>query len=591
MDIIPLGDSALTVRVCDQFNDAPEETLNEVLRAFQRLRKSGIPGVIELAPAYTSVAVFSDPIVVAKTRRAGEEVFDCLVSHIRAAVAAGGDRDRRHKGSKGVARIVEIPVCYDPEFAPDMDDVARRAKIPRDEVVNLHSAAKYRVACIGFVPGFPFLTGLPEKLATPRRDIPRKDIPPGSVGIGGAQTGIYPLRSPGGWNLIGRTPLKLFDSTKNPPTLLGLGDRVRLRAITREEFQLAIHAPSSRAESTDPVAIASVLYPNSSTSVGMTASVTRAGFLTSVQDLGRTGFRQFGVSTSGALDPFALRVANLLVGNDENAAGLEVTLGGLRLLFKDERMVAWCGGEFDVQIGTRSFPAGHVAHLRSGDELKFGRAKIGCRCWLAISGGVDVPVVLDSRSTDLRANFGGIFGRALRDGDEVPLGEFRRSQTAAAEGISPWTAPHDWASSAKRNPFLRFVRGSDWFRFHDATMQRFTNDEFRVSPDSDRMGVRFDGPELKREDNIDLISEAVAPGTIQVPPNGKPILLLGDCQTIGGYPKISHVITLDLSIAAQLRAGDRVRFSEVSLSDAHRLLLERKRDLERFRVGLSLHTS
>ena len=153
----------------------------------------------------------------------------------------------------------------------------------------------------------------------------------------------------------------------------------------------------------------------------MNAVVTRAGFLTSVQDLGRTGFRQFGVSTSGALDPFALRVANLLVGNDEGAAGLEITLGGLQLRFEDERIVAWCGGEFDVQIGSRALPAGHVAHLQPGDELKFGRAQIGCRCWLAISGGIDVPVVLGSRSTDLRANFGGFEGRALRDGDVIPL--------------------------------------------------------------------------------------------------------------------------------------------------------------------------
>ena len=151
----------------------------------------------------------------------------------------------------------------------------------------------------------------------------------------------------------------------------------------------------------------------------MNAVVTRAGFLTSVQDLGRTGFRQFGVSTSGALDSFALRVANLLVGNDEGAAGLEITLGGLQLRFEDERIVAWCGGEFDVQIGSRALPAGHVAHLQAGDELKFGRAQIGCRCWLAISGGIDVPVVLGSRSTDLRANFGGFEGRALRDGDVV----------------------------------------------------------------------------------------------------------------------------------------------------------------------------
>lgn len=323
----------------------------------------------------------------------------------------------------------------------------------------------------------------------------------------------------------------------------------------------------------------------------MNAIVTQAGFLTSVQDLGRTGFRQFGVSTSGALDCFGLRVANLLVGNDEGAAGLEVTLGGLHLRFKDERIVAWCGGEFDVRIGSQSLPAGRVAHLRAGDELKFGRPQIGCRCWLAISGGVDVPVVLGSRSTDLRANFGGIEGHALRDGDIIRLFPRPESSTPVTMEISSWTAPHDWATPAKRNPVLRFVRGSDWFRFSDVMIQRFTNQEFAVSPDSDRMGVRFDDPELKREDNIDLISEAVAPGAIQVPPGGKPILLLQDCQTIGGYPKISHVITLDLGIAAQLRGGDHVRFSEVTQADAHLLLLERERDLERFKIGLSLRTS
>src|SRR6185369_10680159 len=140
----------------------------------------------------------------------------------------------------------------------------------------------------------------------------------------------------------------------------------------------------------------------------MSVIAERAGFLTSVQDLGRTGFREFGVSSGGALDSFGLRVANLLLGNAEGAAGLEITLGGLQLRFEDERVVAWCGGEFDVRIGSRVLPAGHVAHLQAGDELKFARSQIGCRCWLAISGGIDVPVVLGSCSTDLRANFGGI---------------------------------------------------------------------------------------------------------------------------------------------------------------------------------------
>ncbi len=323
----------------------------------------------------------------------------------------------------------------------------------------------------------------------------------------------------------------------------------------------------------------------------MNLYVTRAGFLTSVQDLGRTGFREFGISTSGALDSFALRVANLLVGNDEGAAGLEITLGGLQLRFDDERIVAWCGGEFDVHIGSTALPAGHTVFLRAGEEVKFGRPQIGCRCWLAVSGGIDVPLVLGSRSTDLRANFGGFEGRTLRDADVIPLGIPQRSQTAATAGISSWTAPHHWISPAKRDPILRFVRGSDSSRFNDVTIQHFGSEAFTVLPDSDRMGVRFDSPELQREDNVDLTSEAVAPGTIQVPPSGKPILLLGDCQTIGGYPKMAHVITVDLGIAAQLRAGDHVRFCEVSLSDAQRLLLERERELERFRIGLSLQGS
>jgi len=233
MEIVPLGDSAVIVRVREQIEDAPEETLNEVLRTFQQLRSTTVPGVIELAPAYTSVAVFFDPVDVAKASGTASDIFDWLATRIGAATVL------KPRGSRRSAlRTVEIPVCYDPEFAPDLDEVARHAQISIEQVVELHSGADYRVACIGFVPGFPFMAGLPKKIATPRRSNPRKEIPPGAVGIGGAQTGIYPLRSPGGWNLIGRTPLKLFDPTKDPPVLLRAGDRVRVRAITREEFEV-----------------------------------------------------------------------------------------------------------------------------------------------------------------------------------------------------------------------------------------------------------------------------------------------------------------------------------------------------------------
>ena len=240
MEIAPLGDSALIVRVREEFENAPEETLNEVLQTFQQLRSAAIPGMIELAPAYTSVAVFFDPVEVAKASGTSD-IFDWLAARIGAATVP-----KRRGSRRSVPRTVEIPVCYDPEFAPDLDEVARLAQISTEQVVELHSAADYRVACIGFVPGFPFMAGLPKKIATPRRSNPRKEIPPGAVGIGGAQTGIYPLRSPGGWNLIGRTPLKLFDPTNDPPVLLRAGDRVRFRAITREEFAAFAEATAAK---------------------------------------------------------------------------------------------------------------------------------------------------------------------------------------------------------------------------------------------------------------------------------------------------------------------------------------------------------
>jgi len=232
MEITPLGDSALILRIRDRFDDAPEKTLDEVLRVFDRLESSKIPGVIELAPAYTTVAVFFDPTQVVDAGAKPDHILVWLKERIHAAVA--GIADPGYKRAK--RRVVEIPVCYDPEFAFDLDDVARHSCLPSREVVDLHRGAEYCVGCIGFTPGFPFLAGLPKQLATPRRTTPRKEIPAGSVGIGGAQTGIYPLRSPGGWNIIGRTPLRLFNPDQSPPALLRAGDRVRFRAIGRGEF-------------------------------------------------------------------------------------------------------------------------------------------------------------------------------------------------------------------------------------------------------------------------------------------------------------------------------------------------------------------
>ena len=295
----------------------------------------------------------------------------------------------------------------------------------------------------------------------------------------------------------------------------------------------------------------------------------RAGPQTSVQDCGRVGQRAIGIGTSGALDRFAARVANILVGNDEREAVVEVALGNVRMPFGDERLIAWCGGDFDFRIEDCVVPAGHACYIAADEEITIKGAEIGCRLWLAISGGIDVPMVLGSRSTDLRGEFGGLDGRALRDGNELPLAKFSavakgRMRSLRDSRISTWSAQKEWSRPPRRNVLLRFVRGTDWNLFAGSTHDAFAAERFVVTPEADRMGVRLDGPELKRNETHDLLSEAVASGTLQVPPNGKPILLLGDCQTIGGYPKIAHVITVDLPVAAQLRPGDEVRFQETS---------------------------
>src|ERR1700730_11518810 len=242
----------------------------------------------------------------------------------------------------------------------------------------------------------------------------------------------------------------------------------------------------------------------------MKVFVRSAGFLTSVQDLGRTGYRQSGISIGGALDSHALRVANALVGNEDSAAGLETTLGNLRLRFDDQRVVAWCGGAFAVRLGDENLPPGHAGLITKDEELVMAAPQAGARAGLAISGGIDVPPALGSRSTDLRGNFGGFEGRALRDGDPLPLGDGGGLEIAAPledRKIADWTAPTPWVATARRAPWLRIVRGPEWNRFTSDAQTSMVATAFTVTPDSDRMGARLEGPPLDRTETSDLLSE------------------------------------------------------------------------------------
>jgi antagonist of KipI len=224
--------------------------------------------------------------------------------------------------------------------------------------------------------------------------------------------------------------------------------------------------------------------------------------------------------------------------------------------------------------------------VHAGEEVEIAPGSRGYRAWMAISAGIDVPPVLGSRATDLRARFGGWEGRALRDGDTLPLRQ--RALAGEMPRVSPWSGPREWSQTASPYPMLRLLRGAEWTEFSDASRNLLFSQAFVVSPKCDRMGARLEGEPLQRRRPNERVSEPVAPGTIQVPDDGQPIILLGDCQTIGGYPRIGHVISVDLPPAAQLRPNDPVRFLEVTAREAALLDAERREELQRFRVGLKL---
>ncbi|HVT74753.1 MAG TPA: biotin-dependent carboxyltransferase family protein [Lacunisphaera sp.] len=320
----------------------------------------------------------------------------------------------------------------------------------------------------------------------------------------------------------------------------------------------------------------------------------KPGLLTTVQDLGRPGYQRYGIVVGGALDRLAARAANLIVGNDDNAAVLEMAQTGPELHFARETLVAWCGGDFDARVGNEPLPPDRAVRIAAGETVGFGFARAGLRAWLAIAGGIDEPTVLGSRSTYRRAGVGGHRGRPLVEGDELkvlPAGERAGLVLAALRGqhrrATTWTVRPDTLGQPAAAGVVRAVRGPEWEWFGPEAQHVFFAATWKATREADRMGVRLDGPALALARPREMISAAVNAGVVQVPPAGRPIVLLPSRQSIGGYPRLAAVAAADVRRFAQLRPGDPVRFQEISLAEAHRLYLARERDLNRVRTGLA----
>ena len=302
-----------------------------------------------------------------------------------------------------------------------------------------------------------------------------------------------------------------------------------------------------------------------------TIRIESAGLFTTVQDTGRYGYQSYGLPVSGAMDSFSLYLANKLVGNPQDYACLEATFTGPEISFNSPAIIAVTGADMGPCINGREIPGYCPVEVKAGDVLSFSGLKSGCRTYVAFSGGIDVPLVMGSRSTYLRGRLGGYQGRALQAGDIISLG-------LPGNKSSGWEMPPGLLPEYRPEQVLRVIAGPDRNCFEREGMEVFFESGYVVTGESDRMGYRLYGPEVRHKPgHAEIISSGVSMGTVQVPGNGQPIVLLADRQTTGGYPRIASIISVDLTLIAQMIPGDKVYFREVTTGKARKLQIERHR--------------
>ena len=505
MRFLPAGDNAVLVQLA---------SLDEVLALFASLRAQPVPGMGQMIPA-------------AQTLLIGFDLHQISAAALAAELAP---RDLSARAAT-TGREIEIPVDYNGQ---DLDEVAALTGLSRAEVIARHTGTPWLAAFNGFAPGFCYLTGGDPALNVPRRSTPRTEIPAGSVALAGAFSGVYPQSSPGGWQIIGTTPVPMWDLTRSPPAWLAPGDRVRFTDLARaaRSFSLPPAAPKPAPQA--PAARLDILA---------------APFPALVQDAGRKGLVDQGISPSGAADQGALRALNRLLGNPAGAAALEILGGGLRLRSTAPCTVAVTGAPRKLAVNGEAFPSHRVIALDAGDELTLGPPESGTYGYLGARGGFAVDPVLGSAATDTLARIG---PAALTAGSWIGLAQTR------AEAVQPPLAPPALPRPGDLVQIdVTMGPRADWFAPDEQA--RFLGQDWLVTPQSSRVGKRLDGQPLHR-DARELPSEATPLGAIQIPHSGLPVLFLADHPLTGGYPVMAVVAPHHLDLAAQVPPGARIRF-------------------------------
>ncbi|MCI1748503.1 MAG: 5-oxoprolinase/urea amidolyase family protein [Acidipropionibacterium sp.] len=549
MRVLPVNTDVLLVEL---------DELAQAVALNQSLLDDPIAGVYEFVPAARTVMVRFRP-----TRIDADELARRLLERdVSAPLGADGE-------------LVEVPVRYDGD---DLAEVAHLLETTPDEVIAMHTGSVYTVAFAGFAPGFSYLVGGDPRLDVPRRTVPRTAIPAGAVGLAGTYSGVYPRVSPGGWQIIGTTDLPMFDLRLDPPATLRPGMRVRFTQVTAAGSPGADSARATLGHAADS-SPATGPQPSDAAHTAHGLEVVQPGLSSTLQDLGRPGHADLGVSRSGALDHDAARLAARLVGNTSDSASIE-TYGGLKLRAIGEQVLAITGAEVTATIhaaqpATDTAPGTPIRHdrqvprlrafaLRSGETLEVGFPTRGSVAYVGVRGAFAIAPVLDSLSTDVLSGLG---PAPLAVGDVLPV---HRSAVAAVTQIWPG-ATDPLADTALALPArgevvtLDVLLGPRTEMFADDALETLFGQEWETTSQSNRVGLRLHGEKpLQRSDHSELASEGTASGALQVPPSGQPVLFMADHPLTGGYPVIGSVASYHLNLAGQVPIGARIRFHGVT---------------------------
>ena len=520
MRILPASDSAVLVELDD---------LAQTLGLLTSLQAQPIAGVTEIVPGARTLLIGFESWTLPRTALVAELASRPL-----------------DQASAQVGALIEIPVHYDGE---DLAEVAALLDISPQEVVRRHTGTDWNVAFTGFAPGFAYLSGGDALLRQlPRRKSPRTRLPAGAVAVAGGFSAVYPKASPGGWQILGQTFTPMWDLGSNPPALLQPGQRVRF--VDAGPRPMGAATPGAAVQPSVPEARTPAL------------EVAQPGLQALLQDLGRPGKASLGLGPSGAVDRGSLRAANRLVGNPVGNACIEAALGGLELVSRGDTVVAVTGAEGPLTLTTaagRHWPAPRYAPvaLGEGDRLRLGEPRAGVRSYIAVRGGLDVSPVLGSASFDTLAQVG---PAPLVAGQSLPA----RAAPAHAVVGTPEGSRTDWPVRGDVVT-LDVLSGprTDWFT--PEALALLSSQEWTVTPDANRIGVRLQGAQpLTRAVTDELPSEGTAVGAIQVPISGQPVLFLADHPLTGGYPVIGCVASWHLDLLGQMPVGARLRFRVVA---------------------------